>query len=417
MELNEVTSMGKISQSKTFSNEEAFEASMKYFQGDELAAKDWVFNYARRDHHGDLLESTPDVYLLESAPVINRVIAEEVAASKIPDRTEEKKICSIFSMIERFDAEPPIQYIWSGIKKGTFGYVYGPAKSGKTIMCENLGMSIAAKKDEFLGMRIDHTGIENVLFVSLEEFWLNRSERNSKQISALGQDDPEHFKYFVVNELFPVSMDDERNWNDLEIAIRDSAAQFVIIDSFTRLSMDEVEKSKVSSEISRRLKKLTNDMGITMVVIHHSFKMTDSTLDLANMAGSRVVGQEADYILGVNRLSNGTRYFKEVATRYKQESEYVTTFSIDDNLWLSPGRTCEELQLFTTVDHRENPINEELVYKTIKELVGDGEEIKTSDLVSKLDGTLGQTVIYSYLSNLEQKGRINRKKKGYIRIL
>jgi KaiC/GvpD/RAD55 family RecA-like ATPase len=336
--------------------------------------------------------------------------------TKMVESTGSKKYNDIFYMIKRVATEPPVQYVWSGIKKGTFGYIYGPAKSGKTILGENLGMSIAAKKDEYLGMPINHTGIEIVLFVSLEEFWINRSERNRKQILVLQLDDPENFKYFVVNELFPVSMDDEKNWIDLEAAIRDSKAEFVIIDSFTRLSIDEVEKSKVSSEISRKLKKLTNDLGITLAVIHHSFKMTDSTLDLANMAGSRVVGQEADFILGVNRLSNGTRYFKEVATRYKQESEYVTTFSIDDNLWLLPGKTCDETQLFTSVDHRENPFNEELVFMTIKSLIGDGTEVKTKDLVTALNGKLSQTVIYGYLVSLEQKMKIDRSKKGYIKI-
>jgi len=341
---------------------------------------------------------------------------ENVELVNCEENVENKKYSNIFSMIKRVESEPPIQYIWSGIKKGTFGYVYGPAKSGKTILCENLGMSIAAKRNEFLGMPIDHTGIESVLFVSLEEFWLNRSERNGKQLSALHEEYPEKLKYFVVNELFPVSMDNENNWKDLESIIKNSNAELVMIDSFTRLSIDEIEKSKVGSDISRRLKNLTNNLGITMVIIHHSSKMTDSTLDLANMAGSRVVGQEADFILGVNRLSNGTRYFKEVATRYKQESEFVTTFSIDDHLWLVPQRTTEESRLFNSTDYRENPINEELVYNTIKKLIGDGIEVKTNDVISSLEGEIGQTTAYGYFSNLDHKGMIDRSKKGFIKL-
>lgn len=45
---------------KTFTNEEAFQASLVYFQGDELAARVWVNKYALKDSYGKLYEITPD---------------------------------------------------------------------------------------------------------------------------------------------------------------------------------------------------------------------------------------------------------------------------------------------------------------------------------------------------------------------
>ena len=36
-------------ENKTYSYEEAFEASLKYFKGDELAARVWVNKYAVKD--------------------------------------------------------------------------------------------------------------------------------------------------------------------------------------------------------------------------------------------------------------------------------------------------------------------------------------------------------------------------------
>lgn len=338
---------------------------------------------------------------------------KEVRFAKNADNT---MFNDIFTMVERCDSEPPIHYIWSGIKKGTFGYVYGPAKSGKTILCENLGMSIAAKRPTFLGMEINSTGIESVLFISMEEFWINRTDRNKKQLGLIDMKDRGAFNYNVVNELFPLSMDNEKSWQDLQSVIVDSKADFVIIDSLTRLTSDEVEKSKVGSEISRRLKSLTYDLNITMLVVHHSSKITDTSLDLAHMAGSRVVGQEADFILGVNRLSNGRRYFKEVATRYKQENELVNPFVIDGNLWLKGQNPVEESNLFASTDHRENPYNEQLVLNSIKRLSEGSDEVKTSDIVADLDGKIGKTVSYSYLKNLEEKGLIDRSRNGYVKI-
>ncbi|TRX72029.1 adenosylcobalamin-dependent ribonucleoside-diphosphate reductase [Carboxylicivirga sp. M1479] len=46
--------------SKTFTNDEAFKASLEYFQGDELAARVWVNKYALKDSDGNIYESNPD---------------------------------------------------------------------------------------------------------------------------------------------------------------------------------------------------------------------------------------------------------------------------------------------------------------------------------------------------------------------
>ena len=45
---------------KTFTYDEAFEASLKYFAGDELAARVWVNKYAMKDSFGNIFEQSPD---------------------------------------------------------------------------------------------------------------------------------------------------------------------------------------------------------------------------------------------------------------------------------------------------------------------------------------------------------------------
>ena len=44
---------------KTYSFEEAYQASLVYFGGDELAARVWVNKYALKDSYGNLFEKTP----------------------------------------------------------------------------------------------------------------------------------------------------------------------------------------------------------------------------------------------------------------------------------------------------------------------------------------------------------------------
>ena len=48
------------SNNNVYTHEEAYEASLKYFHGDELAARVWVNKYALKDSFGNIYEKTPD---------------------------------------------------------------------------------------------------------------------------------------------------------------------------------------------------------------------------------------------------------------------------------------------------------------------------------------------------------------------
>ncbi|MCC8176214.1 MAG: adenosylcobalamin-dependent ribonucleoside-diphosphate reductase [Bacteroidales bacterium] len=49
-----------MEEKKTYTHDEAFQASVKYFDGDELAARVWVSKYALKDSFGNIYELTPD---------------------------------------------------------------------------------------------------------------------------------------------------------------------------------------------------------------------------------------------------------------------------------------------------------------------------------------------------------------------
>ena len=59
--------------SKTYSYQEAFAASLKYFGGDELAARVWASKYALKDSYGNLYELTPDDMHRRLAREIGRI--------------------------------------------------------------------------------------------------------------------------------------------------------------------------------------------------------------------------------------------------------------------------------------------------------------------------------------------------------
>ncbi|WP_298524397.1 adenosylcobalamin-dependent ribonucleoside-diphosphate reductase [uncultured Christiangramia sp.] len=78
---------------KTYTQEQAFEASLKYFKGDDLAARVWVNKYALKDSDGNIYELTPND--------MHRRIASEIARveKKYPNPMTEDEV---FDLIKDF---------------------------------------------------------------------------------------------------------------------------------------------------------------------------------------------------------------------------------------------------------------------------------------------------------------------------
>lgn len=84
----------KSSQSeRTYTSDEAFQASLEYFKGDDLAARVWVNKYALKDSFGAIYEATPDD--------MHRRIASEIARieQRYPNPLSEDEI---FDLIKGF---------------------------------------------------------------------------------------------------------------------------------------------------------------------------------------------------------------------------------------------------------------------------------------------------------------------------
>ncbi len=72
MELEKVEVI-KSKEQKIYSSDEAYQASLKYFKGDDLAARVWVNKYALKDSQGNIYEQTPDEMHLRLAKEIARI--------------------------------------------------------------------------------------------------------------------------------------------------------------------------------------------------------------------------------------------------------------------------------------------------------------------------------------------------------
>lgn len=75
---------------KPYTHDEAFQASLDYFQGDELAARVWVNKYALKDSYGNLFERNPED--------MHHRLASEIARieKKYPNPISEKELFDLF---------------------------------------------------------------------------------------------------------------------------------------------------------------------------------------------------------------------------------------------------------------------------------------------------------------------------------
>lgn len=78
---------------KTYSQEEAYEASLRYFGGDELAARVWVNKYAMKDSFGNIFECSPEDMHWRIARELARV------ERKYPNPLSEEQI---FELLDHF---------------------------------------------------------------------------------------------------------------------------------------------------------------------------------------------------------------------------------------------------------------------------------------------------------------------------
>ncbi len=78
---------------KSYTFNEAFQKSLSYFDGDELAARVWVNKYALKDSHGNIFEGDPNEMHRRLAKEIHRI------ELKYPDALSEEKL---FNLLKNF---------------------------------------------------------------------------------------------------------------------------------------------------------------------------------------------------------------------------------------------------------------------------------------------------------------------------
>lgn len=93
-----------MQEQKTYTFDEAYEASLKYFNGDEVSARVWVNKFARKDNLGHLLEKDPSD--------MQRHVAKEIA-SQLKDDPKKANEDGIYNILES------LRYVSPSVSTGT----------------------------------------------------------------------------------------------------------------------------------------------------------------------------------------------------------------------------------------------------------------------------------------------------------
>jgi len=119
---------------KSYTHDQAFQASLEYFQGDELAARVWVNKYALKDSHGNLFEKTP-------ADMHHRLAAEIARVEKkYPNPIDEQHLFDLFENFRYIIPQgSPMTGIGNNFQVGSLSNCFvigvdGPADSYGAVM-------------------------------------------------------------------------------------------------------------------------------------------------------------------------------------------------------------------------------------------------------------------------------------------
>ncbi|QNR85080.1 AAA family ATPase [Pedobacter riviphilus] len=348
-------------------------------------------------------------YREENSPIIE---------TNIPKQKPKRMTCTLGEMVARVKSEPSIPMLYSAIKEGSVGLVYGVAKTGKTIFCENLGMSIASGRDKYLGKQINAAN-KKVLFVSLEEFYAPRTGRNIKQLDIFSDNELQNIKsnYFVVTEHAPKALVTKADWAFLRDEIEEIKPGIVFIDSLTRVVDGQIENSDTAKDAMITLRDIANDYKVTLVIIHHSVKIDqENAMSQRDVAGSRIISQEVDFIFGINKTSDNSRYIKLISARYADDNNpNVAKFELDENLWINVTGTVKEQDLLVPrADRRKDDSTYNQVIDCVKKLLIDSELVKSGDIKDILvPAFMSEKTLYKNLEKGLERDVLDSPKKGF----
>lgn len=252
----------------------------------------------------------------------------------------------------------------------------------------------------------------------MEEHWGNRANRNEKQARLFDIRTLENF--ITTDDKFPLYLIKAEDWALLDEHMEQTKPDVVFIDSMTRCCPSDIESSGIGSEIMSKIKGLSKKHDTAIVIIHHSTKQSEiKPMNEASMAGSRVLMQEADFIIGVNKIDTGEkiRYIKEISCRYSEESDEVQVFEFSKDMLTVPLFCTPEYSLIQKAlrlsDGRIDSSQKDRILCFFQE---NPSKHTPSEILKKADLICDLRTVQRSIKELLREGKIIKHKNGIYQI-
>jgi len=277
------------------------------------------------------------------------------------------------------DSDPPEPIIDNGILlDGTILLIVGPAKSKKTFLTQNIGLSIASGID-FAGFKIPKP---KKVFYYLAEggYYPNRSrlKKMAKHISLDSNDN------FMID--FPPYMPVNHTevYNDVYKEIEESNAEVVIFDPLIRFHDIDENSANGISEVFSKIRQLIDKLGISVILVHHTGKVQSR----GGRGSSAIIG-EYDSCITINR-SKADYIHLSYNMRHVETPQSNRIRFNSDTLWFE----------------RENSI--------IELLENSGGSLPKGDFIKRYD--VPQSTAYKHISKAVIEGRI-KEEEGVLELV
>lgn len=311
------------------------------------------------------------------------------------------------------------KFLFRGIIKGGISIVIGPSGAGKSTLCECLALHLANGKETFLDEPLIGEALK-VLVISLEEDDQpnERTERLNNQANSYNLDINCEIFFNEPNDL-PSYINSDEDRKALKDYIANSGAEAVFIDSTTRLCPSGIEDSTKANDFLNWIRTLRKETDTTIVLVHHPRKVDmDRILDVSTMAGSRVICQEVSSIIGMNRLSDGTLYLKDLKTRHTKSNIPVLVIErVDDSAFIPIGYTSEKKLVNNAIkgEKHDGRVNETLRHFIVHLITSSPSGImQTKEIIEAVEANLGfkATNTKEVLSSMVKENKLTRPIKG-----
>jgi len=234
------------------------------------------------------------------------------------------------------DSEPPEPIIDEGVLLyKTILMIIGEAKVKKSFLAMNFAIAIA-KGEGFAGFTVQSSN--KVLLLSAEGGYYPTRERIKK---LAGKEEESVLKNISLAKYVNLSIDDDDDYRALKNMIEYTDAKVVIIDPLIRFHSQEENSSMAMNIVFRRFRELNNDLGVSLIIIHHTGKI----LSKGGRGSSLIRGE---YDSAITLKNNGDKHKIYFDMRHVETpSPRIVSFN-KDTFWFEASTDNDKVVEYLT---------------------------------------------------------------------